>query len=125
MATAAPSSGYDNSQIFVWVKGLEGKVNNLLREVDLIKNDFIKKANNLREEIKTGNDDLMELKKEQERLLQKMDIIIKELKRTAGKEEVMFLQKYLDLWSPLHFVTQQDLERMVDTKIASLKHHYK
>ena len=65
----------------------------------------------------------MELKKEQERLLQKMDIIIKELKNTAGKEEVMFLQKYLDLWSPMHFVTQQDLERAVDNKIASLKHH--
>ena len=91
----------------------------------MIKNDFIKKANNLREEIKTGNDDLMELKKEQERLLQKMDIIIKELKRTAGKEEVMFLQKYLDLWSPLHFVTQQDLERMVDAKVALLKHNHK
>jgi len=125
MVIVAPSSEYDNSQIFVWVKGLEGKVNNLLREVDMIKNDFIKKANNLREEIKTGNDDLMELKKEQERLLQKMDIIIKELKRTAGKEEVMFLQKYLDLWSPLHFVTQQDLERMVDAKVALLKHNHK
>ena len=123
MATTAPVQEYDNSQLFVWVKGLESKVNNLLREVDLIKNDFIKKSNNLREEIKTSNDDLMDLKKEQERLLQKMDIIIKELKNTAGKEEVMFLQKYLDLWSPMHFVTQQDLERAVDNKIASLKHH--
>ena len=123
MATTAPVQEYDNSQLFVWVKGLESKVNNLLREVDLIKNDFIKKSNNLREEIKTSNDDLMDLKKEQERLLQKMDIIIKELKNTAGKEEVMFLQKYLDLWSPMHFVTQQDLERAVDNKIASSKHH--
>ena len=46
-----------------------------------------------------------------------MDLIIKELKKTAGIEEVMTLRKYVDFWNPINFVTQRDLERAVETKL--------
>jgi hypothetical protein len=36
-------------------------------------------------------------------------------------EEVETLKKYLDLWSPLNFVTQKDLDRAVETKILLIK----
>ena len=114
---------FDSRKLYLWVKRFESKVNNLLREVDVIKNDFIKKNNDLKKEIKTMNDDLIEIKHEREKTIQKMDIIIKELKQTAGKEEVMTLQKYLDLWNPLHFATQRDVEQIIEAKLASRKKH--
>jgi hypothetical protein len=101
------------AKLYMWVKGLESKVNNLLREVDVLKNDFINRSNNLKKEFKDFNIDLLEFKHEQQQMQQKMDLIIKELKRTAGKEEVDVLKKYLDIWSPLNFVTQRDVERLV------------
>lgn len=110
--------GVDTSKLYIWVKGLESKVNNLLREIDVLKNDFIKKNNDLKKEIKTLNDDLMEIKHEWEKTNQKMDLIIKELKQTAGKEEVMVLKKYLDLWNPLHFATQRDVEQLIEAKLS-------
>lgn len=109
----------DTSKLYVWVKGVESKVNNLLREIDVLKNDFIKKNNDIKREIKTLNDDLMEIKHEWEKTNQKMDLIIKELKQTAGKEEVMVLKKYLDLWNPLHFATQRDVEQLIDDRLSS------
>ena len=32
-------------------------------------------------------------------------------------EEVETLKKYLELWSPMNFVTQRDLERLVENKL--------
>ncbi|HLC52241.1 MAG TPA: hypothetical protein VJI98_03285 [Candidatus Nanoarchaeia archaeon] len=108
---------FNSAKLYMWVKGLESKVNNLLKEVDVLKNDSIKKTAGLKKEIRSINEDLMELKHQQEKALQKMDIIIKELKQTAGAEEVMTLKKYVDLWSPLNFVTQRDVERLVENHV--------
>jgi len=104
----------DTSHLFIWVKGLETKVNNLLREIDMLKNDFIKKNNNLRRDLKTINEDFLEIKHGQEKTAEKINLIIGELKRTAGREEVQILKKYMEYWNPLNFVTQRDLEKLVE-----------
>jgi hypothetical protein len=109
--------GFDPAKLYLWVKALESKINNLLREVDLIKNDFIKKNNEVRKELKTFNEDLLDSKHKQDKTIEKIDLIIKELKQTAGVEEVQTLKKYMELWSPLNFVTQRDLDRRIEEKL--------
>src|SRR3989344_6823394 len=116
-----PDSGnFDAAKLYVWIKGVESKVNTLVREVDLLKNDYIKKHNDLKRELKIFNDDVLDLKRTQDQAQQKMDLVIKELKQTAGVEEVAVLKKYVEFWNPLNFVTQKDLDRAVQVKIASL-----
>ncbi len=118
---APPGSGFDNAKLYVWVKGLESKINNLLREVDILKNDFINRANKLNKDFKTLNEDMVELRHEQEKMDQKMVLIIKELKQTAGMEELMTLKKYVEFWNPLNFVTQKDLEKAVESRLEVQK----
>ena len=118
--TSEPS-GYDSAKLYVWVKALESKVNNLVREMDLLKNNTVKKTEDMRKELKMMNDELLSVKSEQQKNQEKMDLVIKELKQTAGIEEMMVLKKYVDLWNPLTFVTQRDLDRALNTKIALLK----
>ncbi|MBS3127346.1 hypothetical protein J4228_04225 [Candidatus Woesearchaeota archaeon] len=115
-----PEQGFDQAKLYLWVKGLEGKVNTLLREVDILKNDFIRRSNDLKKEVKTLNEDLTETRHELSQTVQKMDLIIKELGRTAGIEEVETLKKYLEYWNPLNFVTQRDIDRIIETKMAQL-----
>ncbi len=117
---AVIQEGSQSAKLFTWVKGLEAKTNNLLRETSLLKGDSLKKTADLRKEVKALRDEFMDIKHQHESINQKMDLIIKELKKTAGQEEVMVLRKYVDLWNPLTFVTQRDLERMVDAKISAL-----
>ena len=97
----SPGSDFGPSKLYVWVRGLEGKINNLTREVDVLKNDFIKRANGLNKEFKTLSEDLMELRHQQEKMDQKMVLIIKELKQTAGAEEVMTLKNMLNFGTRL------------------------
>ncbi len=110
--------GFDLSKIYVWIRGIESKVNNIRRELDVIKQDNSQKQDKINKEIKIIRDDLIELKREREKTNQKMDLIIKELKITAGKEELMTLKKYIDYWNPMNFVTQRDVERVVEEKMG-------
>ncbi len=121
MAQSQPQREFDSARLYVWVKGLEGKVNNLLRELEVLKNDFVAKNNRLVKEIKVLDDELVGLKHEHEQTLRKMDLILKELKRTAGAEELAVLKKYIDFWNPMHFVTQRDLERAIDARLELTK----
>ncbi|MFH1682674.1 MAG: hypothetical protein ABIA37_02655 [Candidatus Woesearchaeota archaeon] len=114
-------TGFDLSKVYIWIRGVESKTNNLRREIDVIKNDSAKKYDKMSKEIKTINTELMELKREREKFNEKLDLIIKELRLTAGKDELMTLKKYLDLWNPLNFVTQRDVERVIEQKLAELK----
>ena len=84
--------GFDSSKIYVWLRGIETKVNNLRRELDTIRNDSARKVDKANKELKAMDSDLLEIKRDHEKTLEKMDLIIKELKITAGKEEVMVLK---------------------------------
>jgi len=119
MADKVPesSAGFDQAQLFVWVKGLESKVNNMIRELDILKNDYVKKNTDLKKEVKAISADLLEAKRELSKSNEKIDLIIKELKNTAGSDELETIKKYIEFWNPMNFVTQRDLERAIDRKL--------
>ena len=119
--SSGQEGGFDSAKLFVWVKSLESKTNNLNREMNALKNDFIKRQMDLTKEMKTLSDDVLEMKREEDGMSQKLDLIVKELKKTAGIEEVMKIKKYIELWNPLNFVTQRDIEREVEKQMASSK----
>ncbi|MBS3124457.1 hypothetical protein J4437_07570 [Candidatus Woesearchaeota archaeon] len=121
MATPPQSGEFDLAKLYLWVKGLESKANSVIRELDVLKNDLVKKNIDLRKEVKILGEDFLSLRHEHEKSLQKMDLVIQELKQTAGKEEVTVLKKYLELWSPLNFVSQRDLDRALQNKIEALR----
>ena len=45
---------------------------------------------------------------------EKMGLIIKELQSVARKEEVKVLEKYINLWNPIKFVTSNEVEQIVN-----------
>ena len=122
---AEQQSSFDPAKIYVWVKALEGKVNNLIRELNLIKNDTIKKSKRQEDDLKQVNQELLDVKHQQDQMLKKMDIIIKELQKTAGIEQLQTLQKYVDFWNPINFVTQRDVERIIEQKMEDKKNSKK
>ncbi len=117
--------GLDFSTLYVVVKGLESKTNNLLRQMEIFKNDFVKKNTDLKKEVKALTEELLDFKRDHDALTQKMDLVVKELRQTAGIEQVSVLKRYVDLWNPLNFATQRDVERVVEAKLAEQqeKHH--
>ena len=53
---------------------------------------------------------------------EKLDLIVAELKKTAGNEELEVLKKYIEFWNPMEFVTQKDIDRILNRKIQDIQH---
>lgn len=92
---------------------LEEGSTNLRRFFQIIEENMISKHKHFAVEIKTINSDIMEIRKEVQELRDKLGLVIKELQFVARKEDVKVLEKYLNLWNPIKFVTQNEVEEII------------
>ncbi len=65
----------------------------------------------LQTDMKAMTLDLSEVKQAMRLMKEQTELIIRELKQSAKKEEVAVLEKYIRLWEPLNFVTRAELEK--------------
>ena len=93
---------------------LEEGVTNLRRFFQVTEENIIAKHKHFTSEIKTINSDVIEVRKEIQEIRDKMMLIIKELQTSARKEDVRVLEKYINLWNPVKFVTQNEVEQLVN-----------
>jgi DNA primase len=63
------------------------------------------------------NSELVEFSKSFDDLREKTRLIVRELKSCAKNEDVMMLQKYVNLWDPVKFATLNDVERIMNEKV--------
>jgi len=71
---------------------------------------FHKKVNT---EFKTLNSEISDIKNELNEIRTEMSMIIKELQLSARKEDVKVLEKYIEIWQPLNFVTRKEVEKII------------
>jgi hypothetical protein len=64
-------------------------------------------------ELKSTDLEINELKKEINSIKEQMVLVVNELKETTKKEDVKTLEKYIELWEPLNFVTQREVESLI------------
>ena len=72
-------------------------------------------------EIKVTSDDLREIRRDLNEINNKIDQLGKEMQIFAKKNDVDTLQKYVDLWEPIKFVTQNQVEQIVKDIISDNK----
>ena len=85
----------------------------LVVEQNMLSNN--KKAMN---EIKTLQTEISELRRSITAIEDKIITIIKELRLTARKEDIDVMRRYLDLWDPVKFITNDQVEKIVDEKLG-------
>ena len=93
---------------------LEEGFTNLRRFFQVTEENIITKNKYYSAEIKTLTSDISEIRKEIQELKDKFFLIIKELQTVARKEEVKVLEKYINLWNPIKFVTQNEVEQIIN-----------
>jgi len=96
---------------------VEEKVTNLNKKFEVLEKNMIDHFEKTNSEFQSYDSEFMEIKRGINDLKQKFDLVVKELKMTAGKDELNTLKKYLDLWKPVKFVTQDQVEKIVEEKL--------
>ena len=97
---------------------LEEGFANLRRMSQITEENLIQKNKQYTTEFKTIISDITESKKEIQDLKDKILLIIRELQATAKKEDVQVLEKYINLWNPIKFVTNNEVEGIVEDALS-------
>ena len=98
------------------IRILEGKYNLTRERMLLINQNMIDHYKSLNTEIKTLNEDLKEIKESLEIIKETSKNIVKEMSFFARKEQLKVLEKYINMWNPLNFVTEEEVMEIINKK---------
>jgi len=102
-------------------KQLESNVDTLNQKIELLENNFSDLEKSVDKQIKFIKEDIKGVKKDIE-ILKDFSLKVKnEMKLFARSDDVTVLKKYIDLWSPLDFVTRDELTKMKEEIINVIK----
>jgi hypothetical protein len=101
-------------------KDIESSLDNLHEKIDMVDHNTVKDFKKAFNEIKHLRNDLLELKSEFKKLKDIQEKTVKQLKLLSPKDEVKKLEKYIDLWEPLQFVTREEMKKNQKETIEKL-----
>lgn len=100
---------------------LEGKYNLLRDRVLVINQNMIAEYKKLLAEIKAINSDVKEIKNDVFNIKETVKHIVKELEFFARKEDVKVLEKYINMWDPIKFVTEKEVVNLIKEHMKEVK----
>ena len=96
---------------------LEEKMQLLRERVSILSQTLLKQNDRLNKDLSDIKSDLSRMKDENEKLKDVIDHIVFESSTFARKDEILSVQRYMKLFEPLNFVTEEEVKKMVSTMI--------
>lgn len=104
------------NEINTRIRILEGKYTVTRERMLLINQNMIDHYKVLTAEIKSINEELREIKENLEQIKETTRNIVKEMSFFARKEQLKVLEKYINMWNPLNFVTEEQVLELLEKK---------
>jgi len=99
----------------------EERYTDLRRKIQLIEQNMLAHHKKNQTELKTLQNDILEMKRSLRETQDRLVMAIKEIQLTARKEDVDVMRRYVEMWDPIRFVSMEQVEKIVDEKLKS--HH--
>ena len=100
---------------------LEERYANQRKNIHVLEHNMLSSQKKIHEHIHSLQQDFTALKKQLYDMQQQFDMVGAALKDTAKREDVLVLEKYINLWEPLQFVTRKEVERLVEFIVEGKK----
>ena len=95
---------------------MEERYANLRHKTQVTDQNMLELEKGLREEVKNMRNSLESMHKDLEEVSRRSLQIAEELRNTVKESDFKVLQKYMDFWDPLEFVTREEVERVLGLK---------
>ncbi len=95
------------------VRMTEESLANLRKKIELENENRLSESRKVQQDINDLYSEVHEVKKSLKTLREDFTKMIQEIQQFAKKEDVQTLQKYLELFKPVNFVTQDEIEQIV------------
>jgi hypothetical protein len=91
----------------------EERYTNLRKKTQLIEQNMLSNQRSINIEIKTTNSEMNDIKREFQDIKTRIKLIGNELQSFAKRDELKVVERYVNLWEPLKFVTLSQVEDTV------------
>ncbi|HLD10854.1 MAG TPA: hypothetical protein VJB89_02135 [Candidatus Nanoarchaeia archaeon] len=95
------------------LRGLEGQYNLLRDRLLVINQNLILQHKKLSGNINIVDEDLKKMKSELFEITETLRYVVKELGQYASKGDIRVLEKYINLWNPMKFVTEEEVIELI------------
>ena len=102
-------------------KDLESTLDMLNEKIELLDHNAISDFKKIFSDIKSLRSEIVDLKSEIETLKEFNSKVAKQLRLVTTKDEVTKLEKYIDLWNPMDFVTREEHSKSKDEFVKILR----
>jgi len=92
----------------------EERAMNIRKKTQMIEHNMIINQKKLLNEIKFINDEISEMKRDFEELKSYVKSFSRDMQGSARKEDVQVLERYINMWQPVNFVTRKEAERLIN-----------
>ena len=99
---------------------MEERYTNLQAEVRVTEENMIRRNRKTITDVKTLTSDINEVRKEIDEIKDKVLMVVKEIQGFAKKGDIQVLQKYIDMWEPMNFVTHKEVGEIIDEKMRGI-----
>lgn len=93
---------------------LEERYGNLRKKSQMTDQSLLDFEKDLRSEIKSLNEDFLDIKKGLSEINENLVLMTSELKSTVKQSDFKMIESYVDMWQPMSFVTRDDLKKVLE-----------
>nr|AQS34712.1 hypothetical protein [uncultured archaeon] len=104
------------------LNSVEEKLQLLRERVSILSQTLLKQNDRLNKEISDLKTDVSNVRNENDKLKDVIDHIVLESGNFARKDELMNVQRYMKLFEPLNFMSQEEVIKLVEKMIEDKKH---
>lgn len=95
------------------IRVLEERYTTLRRKGQLIDENVLETEHDIREQLNKLDEEVTNLHRTLNDIDDKMDRFLEQVKISAKHEDVLVLKKYLEMWDPIQYLTQQEAQRLL------------
>ena len=95
---------------------LEERYSTLRNRGQVADQHIIELDKDVRNDIKLLSEGLVELKREMEDIKDKLRLISGEMRNLVKKDEFRVMERYVDMWQPMNFITRNELNKLLEEK---------
>jgi predicted nucleic acid-binding Zn-ribbon protein len=100
---------------------LEESITNFRRQIQVSDHNMLERSKTFATELRSINSDISEMKRGISSIREKVIEIVNELESVAKLENVKVLEKYINFWNPIKFVTHNEVEQIIKEYIKKEK----
>src|SRR3989344_3267063 len=102
-------------------RNLESKNNMLAENLLVVNQNTIEEYKRIYKEIEIINTDIKSLREDLFNLKQTLKGFLNEVDFFAKKNDIKVLEKYINLWNPIEFVKENDVDKLIEEKLNKMK----